>query len=90
MKLVSIRDVAAKLLQIGQSNKNEQDDGRIYFKKNPTHIHRNMATLDNGKYILKLSQCKKKSFHASTDSLIVIITRLNELMKNYVFSFFLF
>lgn len=59
-------------------------------KKKPTHIHRNMASLDNGEYILKLSQCKKKSFQASTDSLIVIIARLNELMKNYVFSFFPF
>lgn len=32
-------------------------------------MHRNMPNLDKVKHILKSSQCKKKTFHVSTDGL---------------------
>lgn len=42
LKLVSTRHVAGKLLQIDQSSRNEQNDGRIYLDKKITHMQRNI------------------------------------------------
>lgn len=61
LKLVSIRHVTGKLLQLDQSSRSEQNDGRIYFDKNVAHMQRNMPYLHKWTHIPESCSARKKN-----------------------------